>query len=160
MQFSSTVWLILIGLGGLLAAVGTINFNLARDREKSVSASQKAIALLKNEISNNLLRVRNIRQLVANNQMSTQRFETAAWSVAMNGGLLTEVDKATLDSVIDIYYKVELVERYRLDILENSSGVLAALDDNSKRIKQYQGFLIGVIDQLEPQLRTFVANNP
>jgi hypothetical protein len=41
MNISSTMWAVLIGIGAILVAIGNINFNLARDRERAQAASEK-----------------------------------------------------------------------------------------------------------------------
>jgi hypothetical protein len=54
MNVPSTVWIVLIAVGALFVAIGNIQFNLARDREKGVAASQKAVSIIAGECNRNL----------------------------------------------------------------------------------------------------------
>ena len=154
MEVSRNVWLATILVGGLLVALGNINYNSAKDRERGKSASEKALSILGEEFRRNLPRIKSARASLAGNSVPTVAFETTAWDVVSNSGLLTNLDPDTLSNVTRIYYLIGQAERYRSQILDLSIGVASALQSSQATRETYLGYLRTTVDQLEPMLQT------
>jgi hypothetical protein len=71
----------------LLAAVGNINYNRARDHERTQAASTKALSMLKVETSNNLTKIQKMRAAFAKGEIEIDAFEDTAWKIVSEGGL-------------------------------------------------------------------------
>jgi hypothetical protein len=158
MNISSTWWIVLIGVGAILVAIGNINYNRSRDRERQQEASEKALGMLKIECNNNLGHVAQMRHSMTNNQMPTENLETTAWSIVSTGGLLVQVDQDTLGRIADVYYLIGLADKYRSQVIELSTGLQSALAASPQLRQQYQAFLSGTLDKLEPKLREVLAS--
>jgi hypothetical protein len=129
MTISSTWWgaliafgAVLAALGAILAAIGNVNLSAARDRERAVAASEKAMSMLKSECTDNLAHLTRIRQALANGQIPVEPFETTAWDIVLNGGLLAQVDGQTLGKLTEIYHLIGLAERQQTQLVELATG--------------------------------------
>jgi hypothetical protein len=157
MNISSTMWSVLIAVGAILVAIGNINFNAARDRERGEVAGDKALSMLKIECGNNLRHIAEMRQAIANKQITFEDFETTAWSIVSSGGLLVQTQQETLGKVAEIYYLIEFANKQRSKLLELSAGIAAALQ-NSQALRDQQIVIIGnALDRLEPKLTELIA---
>jgi hypothetical protein len=152
----STWWIVLIALGAVLVAVGNINYNLARDREKSELASKKALSMLTAESRRNLERIQQMREAMKSGQIRIEGFEATAWSVVASGGLLVQMEPQTLEDITGIYYLIELAGKYHSHILDMATGVLSALGGVEHTRAQYLELLKGTLDQLEPKLKNLI----
>jgi hypothetical protein len=155
-EFSSNFWLALIVLGAVLAAIGNLNFNIARDREKGESASAKAMSMLRAEMQRNLQRISNIRGLKPG-MVATSSFETTAWNVVSTGGLLVQMDQATLGQVADAYHLLGQAEIYRSEVVNRTVGIAAAIGGGEVTTQQYIKNFHRILDELEPKLRSLTA---
>lgn len=155
-DLSSNFWLALILIGAVLAALGNINFNVARDREKGERASAKAMGMLRPEIERNLVRVAGIRAGIDKGSSPTASLETTAWNVVSTGGLLSQMDENTLGEVANTYHLVAQAETYRSEIISRRIGIASALMEAEAVTNQYVQFLRRTLDQLEPKLRALL----
>ena len=152
MNFSSGVWLLLIAVGAMLVAIGNINFNSARDRERTQAASEKALLMIRQECGNNLGQINEMRKAITNNLVLTDSFQTAAWNIVSSGGLLVQVNQDTLGKIAEIYYLIDLLNRNQARLLELTFGTSSALA-NAPQIQQaHIGFIKNILDRLEPKL--------
>jgi hypothetical protein len=156
MNISSTMWAVLIGIGAILVAIGNINFNLARDRERAQAASEKALSMLKIECGNNLNRIGEMRQAFANSQFTVDGFETTAWTTVSSGGLLVQVEQETLGKLAEVYYLLELSNRHQSRLLDLTFGAASALSSAPQLRQQHIGFITNAIDKVEPKLSDVV----
>jgi hypothetical protein len=83
---------LLIAAGTVVAALGNINLTAARDRERAVAASEKAMSMPKTESSNNLAH----RQALEGQQIPIEGFETTAWNIISGEDLLCELLRGLL----------------------------------------------------------------
>lgn len=150
---SSNFWLALIVVGAALAALGNVNFNVARDREKRELASAKAIGMLSAEIDRNISRIANLRRNIAAGQVSSTSLETTAWGVVSTGGLLVQVDQETLAKLTDAYHLTMQAESYRSEIIQRSTGIVQALSGAGTTTQQYVQYLLNTLNELEPKLQ-------
>ena|ERR1035437_670056 len=153
MQISSSMWLGIIVVGGVLVAFGNINYNSAKDRERGQAASEKALAMLKTEFKNNLTRGEAMRALAATSQVSVSGFETTAWTIVSNGGLLVQLQEDTLGQVSQIYYLIGVADDYRARVIDMSTGIASALQGVGTTRQQYMTLLTQTLDQLVPKLQ-------
>ena len=158
MNISSTMWVLLIGLGAILVAVGNINFNLARDRERAQTAGEKATSMLKTECTNNLKHIAEKRQAFANNQTPVEDLETTtAWNIVSSGGLLVQVEQETLGKLAESYYLIDFSNKQQSKLLELSVGIGSALQGAPQLRQQQITFITNALDKLEPRLSELVA---
>jgi hypothetical protein len=157
MNISSNGWLFVIVIGAVCVAVGNINYNVARDREKGQAASEKALTLLHVEFQNNLNRLSVMRQVITTGAVSTETFETTAWNIVSNGGLLIQVEQDTMGRIAEIYYLIGLADKYQTQLLELSTGMASALQGAAALRQQYLAFLTSELDKLEPKLKDVLA---
>jgi hypothetical protein len=154
---TSTMWVLLIGLGAILVAVGNINFNLARDKERAQTASEKATSMLKSECANNLKHIAEKRQAFASNQTPVEDLETTAWNIVSSGGLLVQVEQETLGKLAEAYYLIEFANKQQAKLLELSVGIGSALQGAPQLRQQQIAFITNALDKLEPKLSELVA---
>jgi hypothetical protein len=157
MNVSSTVWILLIAAGATLVAIGNIQYNLARDREKGVAASQKALSMLTEESARNLESIDQMQKVLKTNQVRIQGFETAAWNVVSSSGLLTQVDREALEEIIGVYHLVELANKYHAQIIDMSMGLASVIGGVEDSRKKYIGLLSQTLEELTPKLRVIVT---
>jgi len=151
-------WIVLIAIGAVFVAIGNINFNLARDREKAASASEKALSMLKAESGRNLERIQQMRQAMGTGQVRIEGFESTAWNVVSAGGLLVQVEPKTLEDITGTYYLIELAGKYHSQLLDMTAGILSVLGGVEQTRTKYKALLAEVLDRLEPKLRTLVGS--
>ncbi|MHC2539137.1 hypothetical protein [Bradyrhizobium diazoefficiens] len=154
---SSNLWLALIVVGAVLAALGNVGFNVARDREKGERASAKAMRMLHSEMERNLGRLLSLRQNLKTGQVATASLETTAWTVVSTSGLLAQMDQETLGEVADAYHLLGQAEAYRSEIVNRSTGITQALGGSGAVTQQYIGYLLVTLEQLEPKLHVLLA---
>jgi hypothetical protein len=159
MNVSSTWWIVVIGLGAVLVAVGNIGYSLSSSRERQEAASAKALSMLTIESENNLKHVGAIRINLSEGQLSSETFETTAWSIVSTGGLLVQVDEATLGRIAEVYYLIGLAEKYHSQVLDLATGVSSALQGSGQLRQQYLGFFTRTLDRLEPKLREMLSRH-
>ena len=157
MNISSTFWIIIIALGALIVAIGNIYYNKSSERERQRAASVKALSMLDVESKNNLKHISSMRPILVNGQVPTETFETTAWAIVLNGGLLVQVDKDTLGDIADAYYLIGVADKYHTNLIELSSGVAMALQASGELRQQYTRLLIDTLDKLEPKLQAVLA---
>lgn len=87
---------LLIAAGTVVAALGNINLTAARDRQRAVAASEKAMSMQKTESSNNLAHLHQIRQALEGQQIPIEGFETTAWNIISGEDLLCELLRGLL----------------------------------------------------------------
>jgi hypothetical protein len=146
------MWSVLIAIGAILVAVGNINYNSTRDRERALAAGAKAMSMIKTECTNNLKQVAAMRQAIANGQMTIDEFQTAAWSIVSSGSLLVQVDQETIGSVAEIYYLIGLANKEQAQMLELTFGIAGSLSNAPQLLQQHIGYLKSDLDRLEPKL--------
>lgn len=156
MNFSSSVWITAIIVGAAIAAIGNIQFNIARDREKGIAASEKALAMLAGESARNLKKLHAMQQLISKNEVTIEGFETAAWNVVSSSGLLVQAETKTLQEITEVYYLVEQSNKYHDQIVEMSIGMASAIGGVENSRKKYMGLLNQTLSELEPKLNTIV----
>ncbi|MBC9875968.1 hypothetical protein G8O24_01230 [Bradyrhizobium sp. INPA01-394B] len=158
MQISSTLWLVMIAAGAMLVAVGNLNFNIARDREREQAAGLRAVEMLQTELVNNDGRIKELRELLKQRQVTTEPLEFAAWNVVTGAGLLARLDHKKMTQLADAYYNLNLIEQYRSQIVERSIGVASALQQTPAIKEQLMANLGAAIDKLEPKLKELTAD--
>lgn len=153
----SSLWLALIVAGAVLAAVGNVGFNVAREREKGEMASAKAMRMLRSEIVRNLGRITMLRKNVQAGLIDSASLETTAWTVVSTSGLLSQMDQQTLAEVTDAYHLLNQAEAYRSEVLSRSIGITQALGGAEVITQQMMGYLVSTLDQLEPKLQALAT---
>jgi hypothetical protein len=156
MTLSSSAWILVIVLGAGIVALGNIGYGLASDKEKATSASQKALSMLAKESERNLVRLHEMQKMLAQNQVTIEGFEIAAWNVVSGSGLLVQADTATLQEITEAYYSVELSNRYHDQIVEMSMGIASAIGGVENSRAKYTALLGQRLGQLEPELKAIV----
>ncbi len=148
----STFWIVVIALGAVLAALGNINYNRARDQERALAASAKALSMLKVETTNNLAKLQAMRAALAKEEIEIIGFQDTAWKIVSEGGLLAQIDQPTLARVTDAYYKVGLLNGLHSRLLELFIGTSSALGQSPQIRQQLMKSMGDLMNEVEPLL--------
>lgn len=152
MKMSSTLWIIVIALGAVLAALGNINYNRARDKERAIAASTKALSMLKAETTNNRAKLQSMRVAFTKNSIEIVGFQDTAWKIVSEGGLLAQMDQPTLSRVTDVYYRIGLLNGLHSRLLELFIGASSALSQSPQIRQELMKSMSGLMNEVEPLL--------
>jgi|SRR5665213_2182164 len=159
MTFSSSFWVFVIVAGAGIVAIGNIQYNIARDQEKGASASEKAISMLAKESLRNLGRLQQMRELMKQNQVTIEGFETTAWNVVSGSGLMVQTQTATLQEITESYYLVETANKYHNQIVEMSMGIASAIGGVENSRAKYMMLLGTTLSELESKLNAIISRD-
>jgi uncharacterized protein YpmB len=157
MNLSSSFWIFIIVVGAGIVAIGNIQYSLARDKEKASNASQKALSMVAKESERNLARLNQMRNVMNENQVTIEGFETTAWNVVSGSGLLVQTETATLQEITETYYSIETANKYHNQIVDMSMGIQSVIGGVENSRAKYIGLLKNLLTELEPKLNEIIT---
>lgn len=160
MAINSTGWIVLIAVGAVIVAIGNIQFQRARDFEKSASAADQAKVLLGKELELNLAQVTSMRAGTASGkQVDAIGLYESAWRVVSSSGLLVNLDHADRDDVMEVYYLVDKANALNTRIVDLTLGTAATLSNSPQTKQKLEKVLDSILSKIEIKLNQLKSRN-
>ena len=152
---TSSMWVLVIIVGASLVTIGNIQYNRAREVEKTQTMAEQAFLLLRPEIQNNLSLLTRMRTAIQKKEITLEEFDSTAWQTVSNSELLLGLGTGQLPQIMRMYYLTNLANTLHSRILEMSIGVTSALTRAGKTKELLLNNLLSVLNELEPIFTSF-----
>lgn len=160
MQWSSC-WLGMMMIAAAFTVFFNSKFQSAQSAEKKVEAAKRVFEILKPEIALNETVADNMLTTLSDpHNIPTQSFGLSAWHTVSAGGALLNLEPEIIAKLTTIYALTQRCIEIRVQLLEHSIGINAAMSGSAQVRDTFRQNLIASTQELKTTLHAFVDGNP